>query len=156
MKKRKLPPLPSRDRHSSALPRGRAKGEERELSREWKREIDRRVRESRDPVRYMLASEFSRSFILYYDVSDDVFAMNAPDKGTLFKRREAAELVSKLLSRGVRVVKFTTKGGRLRRISRFRGLEHRGSEQPNSKWNGRAASTVPEIAAGRARRSARR
>ena len=111
MKKRKLPPSSKRGRNSGAVPRTRAKGEEPELSREWKREIERRVRDSRDPVRYMLVSEFSRSFILYYDVSDDVFAMNAPDKGTLFKRREAAERVSRLLSRGVRIVKFTTKEG---------------------------------------------
>jgi hypothetical protein len=104
----------------------------------------------------MLVSEFSRRFILYYDVSDDVFAMNAPDKGTLFKRREAAERVSKLLSRGVRIVKFTTKGGKLRRISPFRGLERRGSEQPNSRSNGRAASTVPDRPSAPARRLPKR
>jgi hypothetical protein len=104
----------------------------------------------------MLVSEFSRSFILYYDVSDDVFAMNAPEKGTLFKRREAAKRVSKLLSRGVRIVKFTIKGGKLRRISPFRGLERRASEQPNSRWNGRAASAALESRAAPARRSPRR
>jgi hypothetical protein len=34
-----------------------------------------------------------------------------PALGTLFKRRQAAESVKKLLGRGVTVVKFTTKGG---------------------------------------------
>ena len=38
------------------------------------RELERRVRDSRDPIRYMLVSEFSRRFILYYNVSDDVYA----------------------------------------------------------------------------------
>ena len=154
--KAKAPPSPKRGTHSGAVPRTHRKGEEPQLSPEWKREIERRVRDSRDPVRYMLVSEFSRSFILYYDVSDDVFAMNAPGKGTLFKRREAAERVSKLLSRGVRIVKFTTKGGKLRRISPFRDLERRRSEQPNSRSSGRVASTVPEVAGGPARRSPRR
>jgi hypothetical protein len=91
------------------------------LSAEWKRELARRVRDAHNPLRYMLISEYGRNFILYYNVSDDVFAMNDPRRGTLFKRREAAERVSKLLSRGIRVVKFTTKGGKLRRISPYRG-----------------------------------
>jgi hypothetical protein len=38
------------------------------LSPEWIKEINRRVKDSRDPVRYMLVSEFSRKFILYFDV----------------------------------------------------------------------------------------
>lgn len=156
MKKRKSPPSPKRNHRSGAVARSRVKREEPKLSREWIREIERRVRDSRDPVRYMLVSEFSRSFILYYDVSSDVFVMNAPDKGTLFKRREAAERISKLLSRGVRIVKFTTTGGKLRRISPFAGLQHRATQQPNSRSNGRAASTVPERAATPVRRSRRR
>jgi len=101
--------------------RARASGQEPKLSREWIREIERRVRDSDDPVRYMLVSEYNRSFILYYNVSDDTFAMNAPERGTLFKRRKAAEIVSSLLSRGIRIVKFTTKGGRLKRLSPFKG-----------------------------------
>jgi hypothetical protein len=157
MRQRKSPSSSKRGRRFAAIPRARQKkSQEPKLSREWIREIERRVRDARDPIRYMLLSEFSRSFILYYDVSSDVFVMNAPDKGTLFKRREAAERVSKLLSPGVRIVKFTTKGGKLRRISPFRGLKHRGSEQPNSGSNGRAASTIPEIAAGLSCRSPRR
>ena len=94
-------------------------------------------------MRYMLVSEFSRSFILYYDISEDVFAMNAPDKGTLFKRREAAERVRSLLSRGVRIVKFTTKAGRLKRLSPFQGPGW-AIQQRNSRSNGRAAGTVPK------------
>jgi len=60
--------------------------------------------------------------MLYYDVSSDNFVMNEPNKGTLFKRREAAEGVKRLLSSGVSVVKFTTKGGTLKRLSPYRTL----------------------------------
>jgi len=65
----------------------RATGKAPKLSCEWTREIERRVHDSDDPVRYMLVSEHSRSFILYYNVSDDMFTMNVPERGTLFKRR---------------------------------------------------------------------
>jgi hypothetical protein len=108
-------------RRSANVMSTRARGREPQLSPEWIEEIERRVRDSDDPVRYMLVSEFSRSFILYYNVSDDMFSMNAPDKGTLFKRRKAAENVSSLLGRGVHIVKFTTRGGRLKRLSPFKG-----------------------------------
>ena len=74
----------------------------------------------------MLASEFSRRFILYYNVSSGMFAMNEPSGGTLFKRREAAEAVKKLLSKGISVVKYTTKRGKLKRLSPYRGRWIRG------------------------------
>lgn len=84
------------------------------------RELKRRLRDSRDPVRYMLLSEFSRRFILYYNVSSGMFAMNEPSGGTLFKRREAAEGVKKILGKGITIAKFTTKGGKLKRLSPYR------------------------------------
>jgi uncharacterized FlaG/YvyC family protein len=95
------------------------------LSPEWIKEINRRVKDSRDPVRYMLVSEFSRKFILYYDVSTDTFAMNIPSRGTLFKRREIAESVRTHLGKGVALVKFTVKGNTLKRLSPFRGMRLR-------------------------------
>jgi hypothetical protein len=98
-----------------------ARAAEPKLSPEWIREIDRRARESRDPVRYALASEFGRKFILYYDASEDVFVMNSPEKATLFKLRKAAERVSSLLCPGIRIVKFTTAGGSLIRLSPYQG-----------------------------------
>ena len=88
-------------------------GDEPPLSREWKKEIARRVKDFDDPLRYMLVSEFTRKFILYYNVTSDSFAVNDPTLGTLFKRRQAAESIKKLLGRGVAVVKFTAKGGKL-------------------------------------------
>lgn len=84
MTKRKSPQLKRRRRPDRV--RARARNDKPDLPREWIQEIERRVRDSRDPVRYMLVSEFSRSFILYYDVSGDVFVVNAPAKGTLFKQ----------------------------------------------------------------------
>ena len=99
--------------------------EDHRLSPEWIRELKRRIKDSRDPVRYMLVSEFSRKFILYYDVSSDTFAMNIPSRGTLFKRREIAESVKAHLGKGVALVKFTVKGGRLKRLSPLRGMRLR-------------------------------
>jgi hypothetical protein len=96
-----------------------------QLSPEWIRELKRRVKDSRDPVRHMLVSEFSRKFILYYDVSTDTFAMNDASRGTLFKRREVAESVKAHLGKGVALVKFTVKDGRLKRLSPFRGMRLR-------------------------------
>ncbi len=69
----------------------------------------------------MLVSELGRRFILYYNISEDVFALNKPSRGTLFKRRRAAERVKKLLGKGVSIVKYTTKIGELKRLSRHPG-----------------------------------
>lgn len=87
------------------------------LSKEWVREIKRRVREAEDPIRYMIVSEFSRRFVLYYNVSSDSFVMNSPEHGTQFKRREIAEGVARFLGKHHALVKFTTKNGKLRRLS---------------------------------------
>lgn len=81
------------------------------------RKIERLAQNARDPVRYMLVSEFGPRFSLYYNVSDDVFAMNNPSGGTLFKRRQAAEQIKKLLGRRIRIVKCTSKNGRLKWLS---------------------------------------
>jgi hypothetical protein len=74
----------------------------------------------------MLVSEFSRRFILYYNVSSDTFVMNEPSGGTLFKRRETAESVKKILGRGISIIKYTTKKGKLKRLSPYRGRWIRG------------------------------
>lgn len=94
------------------------------------RELERRLRDARDPVRYMLVSEFGRRSILYYNVSDNVFAMNNPSGGTLFKRREAAVRVRQLLGKRISIVKFTTEGGKLKRLSphRDRWTKRRGAK----------------------------
>jgi len=105
-----------------------------ELSPAQIKELKRRVRDADDPIRYMLVSEFSRRFVLYYNIADDVFAMNEPNRGTLFKRRAAAEKVKTLLSSGVSIVKFSTKGKKLKRLSPIRMNFHGTQEkQKNSK-----------------------
>ena len=120
----------SKGRVSSARISGRIAPKENvdddsQLSPEWIRELKRRVKDSRDPVRYMLVSEFSRKFILYYDVTTDTFAMNDASRGTLFKRREIAKSVKTHLGNGVALVKFTVKGGKLKRLSPFLGMRLR-------------------------------
>src|SRR5215475_12783719 len=118
------------DRVSSAKISGRTAlkedvDDDPQLSPEWIRELKRRVKYSRDPVRYMLVSEFSRKFILYYDVTSDTYVMNDASRGTIFKRREVAESVKTYLGEGVALVKFTVKGGKLKRLSPFRGMRLR-------------------------------
>jgi hypothetical protein len=68
------------------------------------RELDRRLADARDRSRYLLASVFGPRFVLYYDVAQDSFVMNAPQAGTLFKRRAAAEAVAKLLRPGIDIL----------------------------------------------------
>lgn len=72
-------------------------------------EIKRRVANLDDPVRYLLASRMTPRFVLYYDLSDDTYVLNDPRRATLFKRREAAESVRRLLGGRVRVIRCTTK-----------------------------------------------
>lgn len=90
------------------------------LSPAQTKELRRRVRDSDDPTRYMLVSEFSRRFILYYNVSDDVYVMNDPTGGTLFKRFKTAQTVKKLLGVRTSIVKYTTARGKLKRLSPYR------------------------------------
>ncbi len=115
---------PSTKRHLRSQLEKAVGDEDELLSKEWIREIKRRVRDAEDPVRYMVASEFSRRFVLYYNVSSDSFVMNSPEHGTQFKRREIAERVKQLLGKRHTLVKFTTKNGKLRRLSPHR--ENRG------------------------------
>ena len=109
-----------------------------QLSPEWIRELKRRVKDSRDPVRYMLVSEFSRKFILYYDVTTNTYAMNDASRGTLFKRREIAESVKAHLGKGVALVKFTIKGGRLKRLSPLRNAASYAERQSIRRRTGHA------------------
>ena len=79
------------------------------------RELRKSVADLDDPIRYLIVSEFGPRFALYYNVSDDVYAMNDPGGGTLFKRRAAAVAVKRLLGARVRVIRCTSKlRGRVR------------------------------------------
>ena len=95
--------------------------DEEPLSKAELRELKRRVRDLDDPIRHMLVSEFSRNFILYYNVSSDTFVMNEPAGATLFKRLRAARAIKRVLGRGISIVKYTTRAGKLKRLSPYRG-----------------------------------
>lgn len=70
------------------------------LSAAWKKEIERRVKDSVDPRRYIIKSVLlpnrRKPWVLYYNVSDDVWAMDI-SHATLFKRRRAAKAIAELL-----------------------------------------------------------
>jgi hypothetical protein len=96
--------------------------DEPELTPAQIKELLRRVADSNDPRRYLIISRMlpGARFVLYYNVSDDVYAWNEPEAGTLFKRRKAAELIQRTLGRGneileVRVVKGEVIGAPRRR-----------------------------------------
>jgi hypothetical protein len=74
------------------------------LSPALKRELARRARDSDDRARYLIANVVLPRFVLYYDVSDDVYAMNAPHATTLFKRQATARAVLQQLGGRCRVV----------------------------------------------------
>jgi len=75
------------------------------LTAAQKREIERRVRDADDRTRYLIVSGFGPRFALYYNVSDDTYAMNSPELGTLFKRRAAATAVQGLLGSGTEILR---------------------------------------------------
>ena len=96
--------------------------EDWELSKAQIREIERRVRDIDDPRRFVLASEFLPSFVLYYDVSNNVYVMNDLSAATVFKKRKAAVAIKALLGKGVRVVEcLKLKSGKLKRVTPVRG-----------------------------------
>lgn len=83
------------------------------------RELKSRLRDAKDPTRFVIMSRFSRKFVLYYNVSDDTYAMNDINAATLFKRRHAAEAIKKLLSNNARLLEVRLmKDGRIKRVGR--------------------------------------
>jgi hypothetical protein len=89
------------------------------------REIDRRVADLDDPVRYLLVSRMGPHFSLYYNVSDDVYAMNNPGAGTLFKRRKVAESIKQALGRRVQIVECRTRQRKGARVPVLSSLDKR-------------------------------
>lgn len=60
-------------------------------------ELKKRHADSIDPVRYVIASPFTRKFCLYYVPSDAHFAMNHLPPESLFKRKAEALAVAKIV-----------------------------------------------------------
>jgi len=73
------------------------------------RELRRRKVDLDDITRYLLVSQMAPRFALYYNVSDDVYVMNDPRGGTLFKRRKAALAVKALLGGSIRILRCKSK-----------------------------------------------
>jgi hypothetical protein len=57
-----------------------------------------------DRTRYLLVSTIGPRFVLYYQVTSDTYIMNEPALATLFKRRQAALAIKRLLTKSVRIV----------------------------------------------------
>jgi hypothetical protein len=97
--------------------------------------LQRRMTDVKNPIRYLLVSEIGLGFALYYNVSDDMYAMNDPSGATLFKRRIAALAVKRLLGAGIRVIRCTTRHRNGLRVPVLSGVKRRkkrhGSVLPN-------------------------
>jgi hypothetical protein len=95
--------------------------EEPRLSAAWIREIERRVKDSSDPTRYVIVSVLlpgpRRRWELFYDISDDMWAMDIQD-ATLFKRRRTARVVADLLGDRYEVIEVRV--GKNRKVIRPR------------------------------------
>lgn len=76
------------------------------------RELRRRMADLDDATRYILVSQMGPRFALYYNASEDVYVMNDPSGATLFKRRNAAVAIKKLLGGSIRVVRCKSKRDR--------------------------------------------
>lgn len=85
------------------------------LTRAQISELNRRLADTSDPRRYLIVSRLvpGSRFVLYYNVSDDVYAWNEPKGGTLFKRRAAAKLIQGKLGRGTEVIEVKLVRGRI-------------------------------------------
>lgn len=93
---------------SAGKKRSRAAFDDEPLTPGQMRELRRRSADFDDPTRYLLVSRLGPRFVLYYNVSDDVYAWKDPRGGTLFKRRKAALAVRKFLGPRIQVLRCTT------------------------------------------------
>lgn len=78
------------------------------------RELERRISDLDARTRYLIVSVLDPNFVLYYNVSEDTYGWNDPSHATLFKRRQAAQTILKLLGdRDTLVECEVKKGGQL-------------------------------------------
>lgn len=111
MKRGKSLSKSGRRRRSAPLqPPAIAEQEVAPLTRAQIRELERRIKDSKDRTRYLLVSVMTPRFALYYNVSDDCYGHNDPRYATLFKRRAAAEAMREQLGRGVQLVQCRVNG----------------------------------------------
>jgi len=98
--------------------RHRSDTDDEPISPKLARELARRIKEVRDPTRYVIVSAFTRRFLLYYDVRADSYPMNNLESATLFKRRSVAEAVMSVLGNHHAIMTVRLgKNGAIKRIS---------------------------------------
>ncbi len=103
--------------------------DDEELSPKWRRELRRRIADSRNPVRYVIYSDLipDGRWRLFFNIADDTFC-DELDTATLFKRERIALAVAKLCSDGRQrdlfVAKITTRNGK-RRVLKYEKPDHR-------------------------------
>jgi hypothetical protein len=95
------------------------------LSKAWIREIERRVKDSSDPTRFVIVSVMlpgpPRRWELFYDVTGDTWAMDLSD-ATLFKRKRTALTAAQLLGDRHQVIEVKLgKNGKVVRPRKRRG-----------------------------------
>jgi len=100
-----------------------------ELTPSQIRELRRRMADLDDVTRYLLVSQMGPRFALYYNVSDDVYAMNNPRGAMLFKRLKAALAVEALLGGSVRILRCKS-----RRVNGVR-VPILGTTRSGRRWN---------------------
>ena len=107
MVRRKEMPKATRRRSRSEPPQHRLGGEQDTvpLSPRQIRDLERRIKDSKDRTRYLLVSVMTPRFALYYNISDDCYGHNDPRYATLFKRRAAAEVIRRQLGKEVQLVR---------------------------------------------------
>ena len=87
------------------------------------RELKRRLKDARDPTRYVIVSAFGPRFLLYYNVADGAYPLNDLSHATLFKRLAEAKAVMACLGDGQVVMTVRlAKDGRVNRLTPLRTL----------------------------------
>jgi hypothetical protein len=92
----------SRRRHTSNK---KQQLDDEPLTRAQIHRLRQSIADLRDTTRYLVVSAMGPGFTLYYNVLDDLYAMNDPTGGTLFKRRNAALAVKRLLGPKTRIIR---------------------------------------------------
>ena len=93
------------------------------MSPAFLRELKRRLKDARDPTRYVIVSAFGPRFLLYYNVADGAYPLNNLPDATLCTRLAEARAVMARLGEGHVVMTVRqTKDGRIKRLTPLRTL----------------------------------
>ena len=84
------------------------------LSETQIRDLRRRLADLKDPVRYLIVARMGPRFALYYNVADDVYAVNDPKLGT----DGYSQLGNRYLCEECSEIEMEKRIGRIRKSSR--------------------------------------